>query len=947
MAGAAYDIVVLSSSPPDAHAAPRELDPTSPFHQRVSMPSPSLSPPSPLVSPRRTSVGALNSGSRAAPVPKGIGRGFATARSLLADIDINDRGLSAIELALENRTAGTGQGNTIKAAEKPRKRATKAAEAGEDVEKPRSKPRGRKPKVTDDAASNKSVTTISSHFAKQSAVNATASTREATAAPLPKSKQFKPLKPRAKTTNHADETQTALKIARVTKPRVSTKDTKKAQGKAAEFVSAHFRSRSAEDDVVGLEQQHIAHAEQEGLLHNEASACGFPLSPSARSNGLPKQRPPSLHVPLDLDEAVSRRRDWTPPLETEQQEMPISPAKEESRTEASATEKGSFTSLLSGYTYAHSEIQAEQHGSGSPSIEAVGVLKRRRDELVDVPGNQAPSRHSSPEKGKAPKKKPRTITDLVTGQYAPQKSSSKPPALDSYFFTRRTATITNTTKVPLNDTTDTDPSKPSKKISCKRSMSRSASENGEVEGTSKKSSAKPKVIADKLLSPTSAVQRMNQQDILFGTSSQLALEDSPTMVREIQDAIRQSEQDVNVHQGLAPANVHGVALWPRLRSVEGRRALWAASSRDDYGQVLKRQEDVRMPEPDRTQDIPLLVDGTDYKSDDSFFDINDFDSPPKAPILISSDLPTPPTIAEEISAGDEGVVANDSSFLDIDDFPQEPPPSNQNFDSSFFDIDDFVPSAQASAGPPSQAEITGSPLKRKGRPPKSPSAISRVPASAPLRVSKKVTVQAKPATMASFSTPRNTKNRFHSVEEILDSEDDEALSPTPPRLRRLEISPPLPLITTSTSRKVDKEQLTPIYRIPVSYLTFDALRPSLFPAITSLVRAIPPTTNPSSPSWHEKILMYDAIVIEDLSAWLSAYEEIRMYRKATQKQIKAWNKELKNQGAEMLAVEEGKGEVLAVKKEVESWMIKKWCEEMSVCCISKEGRKSGVIKGLY
>ncbi|KAJ4351889.1 5'-flap endonuclease [Didymosphaeria variabile] len=931
-------------------------------------------------------------GSRTAPVPVGVGRGFATARSLLADIDINDRGLNAIEEALESRRAPTGPENTTKAS-KPRREATKAktVDARENVVKPKPKanPRGRKPKATGaeqptgDVSTAGTATTISSRFMILPATDAAASTREHAAAAL-EPKPAKARKPRAKkATTDDSEIQTTIKRAKVTKPR-ATQAKKKAQ-KAAEVVSAHFRSRGTGDDATGIDQENATNGGNLDSRIDEASMWGVPLSPS-RSKGPPKQRPPDPGLPLDLEEAVIRRRNWTPPPDSVRQELFTSSTGKENRP---IREKESFTSMLSGYSYARLDDHSEASTTKPTSNEVIGAIKRRRVELVDLPVNHGASRQASPEKGKAPKKKPRTITDLVTGQYAPPQPQLDSPEVTSDFFTRRATMVTKTTKVQLNDTGDADSTKTSQKPVRKRSISKSASEKGETKGKSKKASAKttakPKLVAEKLLSPSSALVRLNRQEILFGTSSQLAREESPTMVRETQKAIRQSEQDADLRHSLASDDVPHIVPWSRLQRIEGRHALWRASSRDDNGQMLEKQS-VCLPEPDRTLDFPLLPPGPHDKSDDSFLNINDFAPPPHVPIAISSDLPTPPsTVAQDTGRADvvstipsspfkdindflggQPTVANGSgvptddnatksfSLRDTDDFSQDLPPSNRNVDSSFLDIDDFAPSAQASTRSfLSQVASTGSPKKPRGRPPKNQSAVPpRLPASAPVRAPKKAPVQAQTTTGTSPSTPRKNKSRFHSIEAILDSEDDEALSPTPPRTRRLEVPPPLPLVfdpvPTSKGTVADvADGLVPIYCIPEAKLTFDGIRPTLFPRITSLIRSLPPTSDPTKPSWHEKILMYDAIVAEDLASFLNTHSQIRTYKRATQKQSKAWNKDLKAKGEEEMKVAEGDGMVLAVEKEVESWMVQKWSEEMSVCCVSKERKNGGARKGLY
>jgi hypothetical protein len=742
---------------------------------------------------------------------------------------------------------------------------------------------------------------------------------------VPGPKVVKPRKPRVKKTATNDDNTTIAppKRAKVTKPRVPSKR------KSEEVVSAHFQLSG---DTVGAE------APRKNTEVDD-NVWDVPLSS-------PKQ-----HKPLELDEAISRRRDWTPPRQTEE-EVTVNSATQESTQQASGLERGNFTSLISGY-YPQLVTSSTTFTLNTTATDAAStrMTKRRRVEvssrfhtcrdkglsqLVDIPGNQAASRQSSPDRG-APKKKARTITDYVTDQYAPKPTTTEPEAITSNFFSSYSGTTTTTvTKVPLNDTTNTNGTKAPRK----RSTSKSESDNAGSRPKPKKAATKPKsaatkpkktatkasakstMVAEKLLSPASAVIRMNRQDLLFGTSSQLALDESPTTVRQIQEAMLESERIFEISP---------IRIGPRLGNIEGKQGhLWNVSSRDEAGELLEKQ-DVYMAEPDRTQDFPLLMDSAnDDEPDSPFVDIDDIGSAPPV-IELSSDIPTPPRTTSSIAIIAADKVRDDSSFIDVDDFP---PPSNQQADSSFLDIDDFPTSAQLplrSSPTPELLSIggTGSPKKRRGRPPKDQSAICRVPASAPVP---------HPAPTPKPTTPN--KKRFFGIEEILDSEDDEALSPTPPRIRKLELSPPLPLVTRS-------EELVSVFKIPESHLNFATTKTPLFANITSTIRALPPTNNPSKPSWHEKILMYDAIILEDFTAFLNTTLRLRTWKKATLKQAKAWNKHLKDTGEQKLEVIAEKEEVLAVEKELEVWMVQKWCEEMSVCCIVKEKQKGGARKGLY
>lgn len=550
----------------------------------------------------------------------------------------------------------------------------------------------------------------------------------------------------------------------------------------------------------------------------------------------------------------------------------------------------------------------------------------------------------------------------------------EPLGISSNFFEPKTSV----TKVPLNDVSapngEAQPKKPARKRSIAKDGAEKAGSKAKAKKASTKPTGKPKTIAEKLLSPASALLRVNKQDILFGTSSQLALEESPRMLRQIQLATKESEQDdTSFSHSLTPP-----PQWPKLKKAIGRRGLWDASSRDNAGGMLEQAEDVYIPAFDRTQDFPLLMDGTNDVPDakePGFIDIDDLEAP--RAVVVLSDLPTPPRLTERHSEATQttekethNYVSKDSIFEDIDDFDLQPPPSNQEARSrhSSFDIDniDLPPSTQLSTlppppkpRPPASAFASGSPKKRRGRPPKAPCVVPTT-AQSPHPILKPPLARPKSKKSVSaphVSTPKGSA-RFVDIDEILDSEDEamQGLSPTPPRLRKLLDSEPLPLYLAPSSKPskpkpstVANTTIVPIHRVPTLYLTWHTIKPLMFPRITAHIRSIPPTTDPKTPTWHERILMYDPIVLEDFTAYLNANTSIRTYRKATQKQIKAWNAERKALGEDTVGVLEWEDKVLAVERELEASEVREWCESMSVCCIWGEGRgKVGTArKGYY
>ncbi|KAF2708124.1 hypothetical protein K504DRAFT_468499 [Pleomassaria siparia CBS 279.74] len=998
MAGITFDLLVLSSSPPPSSAPSITTPPSN--QQRVRMATPLPAALSPLASPKRKTSGALRSDSRAVPLPKSASRGFATAASLTKSHHFggqNDVATADIPQLQSRRNSLHASEIGENAPKEPRNRATKAGPATDEVEQKPKKPRARKPKADKevhmhDAVSRNPPPTTSSHFGNPPTIEHSGET------PIPnaKAKLAKPRKPRAKKEKPENgETQTKIPKARITKPRGVTISTAKVARKAKDDISSH----SATGKIIDVTRTRTVDPDvgAQPITTDDVLISDVARSHSRKRDTLSKQK--AAEQALELDEAVSRRMDWTPTKDTSAQNILTDSAGKENTAATLHVESGAFTHLLSSFAFANPNSQSTTNTTMANLAKSgsSGVMKRRRVELVDVPGNQSNSRNVSPEKSKAPKKKPRTITDFVTDQYAPPKESVPQPSVATGYFEPRPTTTTTTTKVPLNDASDK-PTKPPRK----RPSSKSASESGETKARSKpkkpstKTIAKPKLVADKLLSPASAVMKMNKQDILFGTSSQLALEESPTQIRHLQQALHESEIDAEILLGISSApGTMAPPVWPRLGKVKGKRGLWSASTRGEDGQLLEKTEDVYLPDPDRTQDLPLLMDVDGSHSDDDidtgFVGIDHFQSN-QGVIHISSDsvLPMDDGVFDDVIVRVRDEREMDFNFNKFDDNEPVPPPSNQKAESSFFDIDDFlpqshVPSPVASnsssflnideisppahySGPslnptPSTSITTGSPKNRRSRSPKTHPAISSNPKSITTKqpASKGTSKARQPSEAPPSTPPRSSKGRFADIEEILDSEDDEALSPSPPRISRLHattlsLEPSIPSLLppskpTNMTDEVESDDLDTVrvLQMPRTMIDWATSKSYIFTQITAAIRALPPTIDLKSPSWHERILLYDAIVLEDFTAFLNTSTRIRTYKKATQKQTKAWNKKLKKEGRDALpdVVKGDDGAVNVVEKELEDWMVQGWCESMSVCAINKvRGRRSGMGKGL-
>jgi hypothetical protein len=150
--------------------------------------------------------------------------------------------------------------------------------------------------------------------------------------------------------------------------------------------------------------------------------------------------------------------------------------------------------------------------------------------------------------------------------------------------------------------------------------------------------------------------------------------------------------------------------------------------------------------------------------------------------------------------------------------------------------------------------------------------------------------------LSQIRTPKKSKKKTREpVEEISDS--DTQVTPSPPRPNVSQVrTPPLPL-QLSISVNIDK----------IPELSPTSSQNLLFTQITRAIRNTPPSKDPSLPNWHEKILLYDPIILEDLTVWLNT----------------------------------GALEKVGWDGEVEPKEVKKWCESKSICCLWKENLRGG------
>lgn len=406
-----------------------------------------------------------------------------------------------------------------------------------------------------------------------------------------------------------------------------------------------------------------------------------------------------------------------------------------------------------------------------------------------------------------------------------------------------------------------------------------------------------------LLSPNSAMKQSSNQDFVFGTSSQLIREDSPTTLRDLQLAIQASNQ---------------VDSDPFAES--DSQGLWHAGARDTDGELMKA-DDVELVEGlssfrrfrEQSQqpreefvdiDDILKSSGADESTtktplhDSHFFQSQDASSaqpyqasgqgPIESQHVAATENPKPnfellsdTQLSRQIASyGFKPVKKRQAMIALLDQCwtsknPEIPITQSKSISSSAH-VAAPVRKQQASAPEPETVP------KRRGRPKKDATAEASSTAKTSVP---KISGTKKPRGRQKKETPK--------VAEIADSDPDESVSlsraSSPDRDRVFSSPPPVDL---SISEEADMS-LT---------LSPTGQQTDLFKHITKAVTSAPRSQDPLQPSWHEKMLLYDPIVLEDLAAWLNA-------------------------GALSGTGYDG---------EVSPFDVKKWCESKSVICLWRQ-----------
>ncbi|KAG6031331.1 hypothetical protein E4U41_007611 [Claviceps citrina] len=683
---------------------------------------------------------------------------------------------------------------------------------------------------------------------------------------------------------------------------------------------------------------------------------------------------------LQLEPAMIRRKDWTPPKQTA-----TSAGRSESPAAVDFTELDdekteSFETLLTAYKCGDGAIDesASHQSDGSAS------KKRRLTGVEPVRTAMGPTITiaTTVAKKKAARKKPRTITALATAAY-------------------KQATQVDCADAAAQDTNHALSSHQQQAVQPK-----AKAKPRKRPAKSKKKIQPPKPL---LFSPETALKQVAQQDFVFGTSSQLAGEQSPTFLRDLQRAMKSSNQLDEVDY-TTPLNSDSI------EPLECRPKLWDAAARDAEGDLFD-VEVINLTEGDacapQTPGDPFgyckgdsRLPGTEHaneasKEDDGFVDISDILPATSEAVLPTSETPStdpfsshPPSpesrgephppvplasnqnqetdgpgpqpqphaqppatstsapgasfaprpafegytdaqLSMEVNRygfkpikrrsamialleqcwqqkmGHSGQAVRTKSTVATASKPTTPSPAKRprgrpRKDSvSALPAQDPPPSGQApetpkrprgrprkdsinalpAQDPPPSAQVQETPKRPRGRPRKN-AETSPSTAKVPKRTTPPKSVTKRKAT--------STRARGAKVVEIPDSDSD--LADT---LHSRSSSPSS--TCSSLQQDIDLAVSLGADTDPSLAMASTDAECSLFDYITRAITTAPRTTDPTAPSWHEKILLYDPIVLEDLATWLNSGQLTRV----------------------------------GCDEETSPVELKKWCESKSICCLWK------------
>ena len=650
-----------------------------------------------------------------------------------------------------------------------------------------------------------------------------------------------------------------------------------------------------------------------------------------------------------LELAIPRRADWTPPKEINSR-----PLEDDSSPIVERT--NNFPeSLMRSFSFDGSPTKRVRPRP-KPSL-SNGTMKRQKIEFVSglaessvskpkAVDKKNPNKPAAKKRNKSPAKKSMTITGLATSRYFGQDDSEKESLMMQYLSATQARTVDEIEEASGNDRI----AKPSKPKACAQKSRKQKS---------------------KLMSPQSAIKAVEEQDTIFGSASQLARDEESLPLSRNEPVWTQQTQPISI-ESTTPRSGRGTSRFMKTRNLWGvaardeDNALLQVDSVDLFDtpavRVAFTGKDVLL-EPDSTIDLRLAKAGRHRVAD-----IDDFDSPllrsPPSKIGMSSkrgfhtsasagspsrttkDLKVQPQRERTSIAETNQVTAQKTS---------KPAPKKPSY--AGFTTHDLQKQLSAFGFKPvkkreKMIELLDQCWEEKhGK--DTPDAddptlkhgdfLSRVHdvASRPQPKMKKLRKRAKDEKVEGETSPRKTTKRRKKTAQADEGQE------TPKRVRKRkdktstaaepkvidvdELDSPLSAALNDrvkgTIRALTPPPSKPNQAYDLAEREIETLGTLLTPpqsgenAIGQKIHAAimrqsedsssTDRNHQSNPTWHEKILLYDPITLEDLTVWLNT---------------------------------EGLG-LVSEDREVSPIEVRDWCESNGICCLWKGGWRGQKLNG--
>ena len=729
-----------------------------------------------------------------------------------------------------------------------------------------------------------------------------------------------PKKARKKKSTESDEVQTKIKKSKITKPGTSKRVDK--SKKTSTLTRKPSEAKSAASEPLTGTQAEDAQAREE-------------------------------FRDLCLEKAIPRKKDWTPVKDTAQSRIhidaieghPVS-APSSNTPEANESLDTCFGKLMDDYNFGEQAKCAATSFEGISKPDGESIVKRRKIELLN--GTNGPPLAEKAQRTKSPKKKAQTVTGKATAPFVPIEHSSASSLLQ-YF-----EAPTMAAEVEINGKADP---VVTPVVAVRTSSVTKAAKPKRTTTKANKTNKQPQPV---LLSPESAMKTASNQELVFGTSSQLAREESPAFVEQVRQTISLSLDDECKLLDGPSARYKPYNSLALTRSKD----LWSVASRSFDGALLKAEVVDLSITPKPCTDLPKpthIIEALELRETEQEMQVDNGQDAaaagiPTAPVPRIDASPTPqqqvqePDLIIPRSVAEAALkkrprtqspvkkITKDKSLQDqmpnfkgYTDVQLSKEVASYGFKSIkkreamitllercweskvSMALQEVPTDGNIGRPPTSNVDAMNkkskqkSPVKRKVRPSKAAAALLPIlgeGADAPLKKPR-----GRPRKDSnSTSTPTKRKRKVSSPNQSSatataaalaadDIYDSSPPTPSPPR-RRPRSKPPsqLPLSQTVS---------TPAGHANVANFKINEAR--LFAEVTKAITSFPPSSDPDNLTFHQKMLLYEPIILEDLTAWLNT---------------------------------EGLNRI-GEDNEVSPGQVKAWCEARSVCCLWRENLRGG------